>query len=111
MSYVLGPWSGELNLVDAFFYLAVVAWGVVVLATGRQLIAKAHRRAARADVLWPRYRHQDPAKVKQRLIVDIGEAYVHNRKVIEAKSKTSNCATIAAAVEGLFIVLALALSR
>ena len=51
LNYVIGPLSGQLNLVDAFFYLAVAAWAAVALVTLVHLRTKEHRRALRADVL------------------------------------------------------------
>lgn len=112
ISYRVGSWSGFFNAMDAFFYLAVVAWGVVAIVTLLHLRTKKHRRAIRANMLWtPKYRREGLAKVKRRVVVDIREAYVHNKGVLDGKAKTFNRAVLWAALEGVFLVLALALAR
>lgn len=110
--YVVASWSGRFNLVDACFYLAVASWLVVVVVTLLHLRTKSHHRAIRADVLWtPKYRHYSPDRVKRRVVVDIREAYKHNKKLLDGKARTFNRAISWAAAEGVFIVLALVLAR
>lgn len=112
ISYVVASWSGYFNLVDVFFYLAVVAWGIVAVVTLLHLRAKKHRRAMRADLLWtPKYRYENPETAKRRVLVDIREAYLENKVLLKGKAKTFNRAASWTVVEGVLIVLALALAR
>ncbi len=112
VGYRVASWSGHLNAVDAFFYLAVAAWGVVAIVTLSHLSTKTHRRAVRADLLWtPKYRYDSPTSVKRRVVVDIREAYRHNKELLDGKAKTFNRAAFWAAAEGAFLVLALVLAR
>jgi hypothetical protein len=112
IGYRVASWSGHLNAVDLFFYLAVVAWGIVAVVTLAHLRTKRHRRAIRADVLWTqKHRYDAPSEVKRRIVVDIRQAYIHNKKLLGDKAKTFNWAASWATAEGAFLVIALTLAR
>lgn len=97
--------------VDLFFYLALVAYGVTIVAVITHLRTKKHRRSLQADTLWPEHRSKSVIQLQRLVAKDISRAYSHNRAILDRKSKTVNCVVWATGLEGLFIVAALIVSR
>jgi hypothetical protein len=83
IGYEVASWSGHINAVDLLFYLAVVAWGGVTVVS----------------------------EIKRRIVVDIRQAYIHNKSLLNNKVKTFNRAVSWATAEGAFLVIALTLAR
>lgn len=97
--------------VDLFFYLAVVAYALTLIAAILHLLTKRHRASLQADQLWEKHRSRRRRHLKLLLVQDISAAYAHNLTVLGRKAKTVNCAVWATGFEGLYIVIALIFSR
>ena len=80
-------------------------------ATFLNLRTRSYYRPLQADDLWPDYARRDPNSLKRILVRDAARAYKHNRNVLKRKAFLLNTAILAIALEGLFLVIALVLTR
>jgi hypothetical protein len=109
MPEVGAPWTG-IPVADFFFYLAAACWAVIVLVATWNLATKRYRRSYQADVLWNQYRDEEPSFVKRLVVVDIADAYAHNRGVLSSKGRAVTITVLTTALEGLSLALVLIFS-
>jgi hypothetical protein len=99
------------RLVELCVYLAVGLWALTALATVLVVRTRSFARTLQADDLYPEYGAHEPEQFKRLLVRDAARAYNGNRAVLKRKARLFNAAVYATGLEGLFIVLALVLSR
>lgn len=100
-----------LDAVDLCVYLAAVLWALAALATVLVVLTRSFHRTLQADDLYPRYGAHSPEEFKRLLLRDAARAYYKNKPVLKRKARLFNAALYATGSEGLFVVLALVLSR
>ena len=116
LRFVLGtmandPQGVDISAVDACIYLALVFWALSVVVTLLNLRTRSYWRPLQADALWPDYAKREPGPLKRILVRDAARCYAHNKGLLKWKARYFNVAVIATSLEGLFIVIALVLTR
>lgn len=104
-------WIVNLSVVDLCVYLTAIFWMLSAGATVLNLRTRSYYRPLQADGLWPDYAKREPDSLKRILVRDAARAYKYNRDVLKRKASLLNTAVLAIGLEGLFLVIALVLTR
>lgn len=102
---------GDGTAVGICVYVAAGLWTLTALATVLAVRTRSFKRTLQADDLYPDYGAHKPEQFKRLLVRDAARAYDRNRAVLKRKARLFNTAVYATGLEGLFVVLALVLSR
>jgi uncharacterized protein HemX len=99
--------AATINAVTAILYaVAAGSYFIVGWKTMKVLATRKWRVTDGADRWWPDHGPMDTTNVRNRLLDDLASAFAENREHLNAKGELLNALLVFAAVETLFVALA-----
>jgi hypothetical protein len=93
--------------IDVLIGCLLISYGATALVAFMHLRARQFRRSLYAGNLWREAWDRTPMEIRHALIVDISEAYVHNKPILNQKGRFIQIAVVTTGVEVALVGLIL----